>query len=203
MVDGSRSIHSGHDFPAMKKFVGKMITFLDMKKVRVGVVQFSNRPRIEFQLGQHASLASLQSRINGLRQIRGSTSLASSLKLVRTRMFGTRSDRRNAKNILLVLTDGKTRGYGAARREALLLRRRKDTLVMVVSVGNPKIIRRYRMQRRALASAPWQRNSIDAGVNKLLSIIRGLVQKMCGGMFIFWGLKYVDHCPQCYFCCVF
>ncbi|XP_072902885.1 collagen alpha-3(VI) chain-like [Hemitrygon akajei] len=73
LIDGSSNVDS-KDFAHIRDFILNIINSLDIgsNKVRVGLVQYSNNPKTEFQLKQYTNLNTLQNAIRRIRPKGGS-----------------------------------------------------------------------------------------------------------------------------------
>lgn len=105
---GSQSINSVREF--IKTIIDTMPIGPD--GVQIGVAQFSNVPRVEFDLNAHATRESLAAALSGIRPRPGPiVNTGAALDFVRTNMFqagkGSRSDR-GVPQFLVVLVNKKS-----------------------------------------------------------------------------------------------
>ncbi|XP_076799638.1 uncharacterized protein LOC143444331 [Clavelina lepadiformis] len=120
-IDGSGSV--GEDnFRRAMSFIENIVEPLkvDPNGARVGLLQYSGAPRIEFYLRQYLSKLSLRRAISRVSYLGGSTRTGRALNAVYERMLrvsrGTRPDLDLVPKILIIVTDGKS--HDDVRREA-------------------------------------------------------------------------------------
>ncbi|MGH0166960.1 UNVERIFIED_CONTAM: hypothetical protein FKN15_051856 [Acipenser sinensis] len=110
LLDGSYSIGKG-SFERSKHFAFKLCDALDInpERVRVGVIQYSSTPRLEFSLNSYPTKDEVKERIKKLSFKGGSTQTGQALKYILRKGFpGGRNT--TVPRILIVLTDGKSQG---------------------------------------------------------------------------------------------
>jgi len=117
VLDESGSIGSS-DFGLMKKFLSHLVGRLDIDSghTRVGLVTYSTNIGTTINLNAHTSVASIQSAISSLSYSGGGTNTAAALAYVRTTMLTSAAgDRSNVPNVVVVLTDGRSRSRSATQ----------------------------------------------------------------------------------------
>ncbi|MGH0162643.1 UNVERIFIED_CONTAM: hypothetical protein FKN15_045781 [Acipenser sinensis] len=110
LLDGSYSIGKG-SFERSKHFAFKLCDALDInpERVRVGVIQYSSTPRLEFSLNSYPTKDEVKEQIKKLSFKGGSTQTGQALKYILRKGFpGGRNT--TVPRILIVLTDGKSQG---------------------------------------------------------------------------------------------
>ena len=120
VVDESGSIGPSN-FATVKSFLSKLVGRLDIDSgnTRVGLATYSTTVRSGFNLGDHSSVASVQSAIMSLSYTTGSTDTAAALAYVRTTMLTLAAgDRPNVPNVVVVLTDGQSNSQSSTRVSA-------------------------------------------------------------------------------------
>ncbi|XP_072117594.1 collagen alpha-3(VI) chain-like isoform X1 [Mobula birostris] len=112
VLDGSENMRSA--FPSIRSFISKVVDSLDVgiDRVRVGVVQYSNDPRTEFQLNTHNTKTEVQDairnlRMKGGRNIRTGVALQYAKDNLFTRASGSRIEE-GVPQFLVLLTAGKS-----------------------------------------------------------------------------------------------
>ncbi|NWX85393.1 VWA2 protein, partial [Nothoprocta pentlandii] len=155
LLDGSYSIGKG-SFERSKHFMSKLCDALDIRpeRVRVGMIQFSSTPQLEFPLDSYATKEEVKERIKKTVFRGGSTETGLALKYILHKGFpGGRNS--TVPEILVILSDGKSQGD--TEMPAMQLKERR---IMVFAVGI-KFPRWKELQ--ALASDPAEQHVLFAG----------------------------------------
>ncbi|XP_067891970.1 collagen alpha-3(VI) chain-like [Heterodontus francisci] len=112
LVDGSDKVRAA--FPAVQRFISRMVDNIDVgsDKVRVGVVQYSDDPRVNFYLNSYTTKRDVKDAINNLGQIGGrrantGEALDYVTKNIFTRSAGGRAEE-GVPQFLILLTAGKS-----------------------------------------------------------------------------------------------
>ncbi|XP_067148283.1 collagen alpha-6(VI) chain-like [Apteryx mantelli] len=107
LIDGSGSINPS-DFEDMKTFMNEMVGMFQVgaSSVRFGVVQYSDKSRTEFMIGQHNQTTRLTEAIRNIDQIGGGTRTGDALRSMKS-LFRMAA-RQNVPQTLIVITDGKS-----------------------------------------------------------------------------------------------
>jgi Mg-chelatase subunit ChlD len=108
ILDSSTSVGSGN-YDKMKNFCKDFLqnADLDSGNVRVGILSYSSKVKIEFYLNSYGTFAEVADAIDKIVYRYGSTNTADSLKSMREEMFSTRNgDRDGVPDICIILTDG-------------------------------------------------------------------------------------------------
>ncbi|XP_043564554.1 collagen alpha-1(VII) chain-like [Chiloscyllium plagiosum] len=136
LVDGSSSI-GRVNFEEVKDFIEATIQpFVDVisqSAVRVGLVQYSDDPRIEFSFEDHSNGSQILTAIRNLRYKGGNTRTGAGLKYVADNFFGSAKLRRAVPKIAILITDGKSQDN--VDRPALKLRS-QDVKLFAVGIKN-------------------------------------------------------------------
>ena len=117
VVDESGSVGSSN-FARAKSFLSQIVRRLDINsgRTRVGLVTYSTSVRRRFYLNTYSSVASVRRAISRLTYPGGSTDTAAAISYVRRWMLTSyRGDRRSADNVVVVLTDGKSKSTSATQ----------------------------------------------------------------------------------------
>ncbi|XP_028651614.1 von Willebrand factor A domain-containing protein 2 [Erpetoichthys calabaricus] len=110
LLDGSYSIGKG-SFERSKHFAVKLCEALDIspERVRVGIIQYSSSPRLEFSLDASPTKEEVKERIKKVAFMGGSTQTGLALKYVMRKGFlGGRNS--TVPKILIIFSDGKSQG---------------------------------------------------------------------------------------------
>ncbi|XP_053350352.1 collagen alpha-6(VI) chain-like [Clarias gariepinus] len=153
LVDGSSSIGDA-DFLRVKKFLHDFLVALDVTptKVKVGIVQFSNNPQHEVQLGQYADKNDLLEKVNKLTYLKGGTETGKALQFIGDNYFTNSSASRISQSvpqIAVVITDG---GSVDEMKSPATELRRKGVLIFTIGVGKDSIT-----ELESIANKPYQR----------------------------------------------
>ncbi|XP_069719670.1 von Willebrand factor A domain-containing protein 2 [Phaenicophaeus curvirostris] len=174
LLDGSYSIGKG-SFEKSKVFASKLCDALDIhpNRVRVGMIQFSSTPHLEFPLDSYLTKQEVKERIKRIVFRGGSTETGRALKYVLRKGFpGGRNS--SVPEVLIIISDGKSQG--STGMPAMQM---KERHIMVFAVG----IKFPRWEElHALASEPTEKHVLFAGdaddaVNGLYST---LTSSVCG-----------------------
>ncbi|XP_064602245.1 collagen alpha-6(VI) chain-like [Liolophura sinensis] len=120
-----------------KEFIIDILYEFDigLDSVRVAVITFDLFSRIEFNLDTYTTRDELISAIMSITTIQVGTNTHKALDQVRTGVLGTSSDRPDVKDIVVVVTDGRSRQPDLTRDAAIALKAQGPT-VFAVGVGN-------------------------------------------------------------------
>ncbi|XP_039093515.1 von Willebrand factor A domain-containing protein 2 isoform X2 [Hyaena hyaena] len=168
MIDGSYSVGKG-SFERSKRFAVMVCDALDIspERVRVGALQFSSVPRLEFPLDSFSSQQEVKAHMKRMVFKGGRTETGLALKyLLRKGFPGGRNA--SVPQILIVVTDGRSQGHVALPAKQL-----KERGVTVFAVG----VRFPRWEElHALASEPREQHLLmveqaEDATNGLLSTL--------------------------------
>lgn len=122
----------------MLQFVKRLLNPVDIDfgDVQVGLLSFSTRPTIEFQLNTYKTKQDIFSAIDGVPWRYGSTNTADALQEMHETMFSRENgDRRDAGNVCIILTDGVSNiNYRRTVPEAKTARE-KGILIISIGIG--------------------------------------------------------------------
>ncbi|NXK50218.1 VWA2 protein, partial [Chauna torquata] len=172
LLDGSYSIGKG-SFERSKHFASKLCDALDIHpgRVRVGMIQFSSTPRLEFPLDSYVTKQEVKERIKRTTFRGGSTETGRALKYILRKGFpGGRN--LTVPEILVVMSDGKSQGSTVT--PAMQVKER-GTTVFAVGIKFPRW-----EELHVLASEPTEQHVLFAGdaddaANGLYSTLTGSV----------------------------
>nr|DBA14838.1 TPA: hypothetical protein GDO54_004116 [Pyxicephalus adspersus] len=110
LLDGSNSIGKG-SFERSKHFAVRLCDTLDIgaDRVRVGVIQYSATPQVEFHLDSFFIKEDIQKKIKAITLKGGSTETGLALKYILRKGFPGGRDS-SVPKILIILSDGKSQG---------------------------------------------------------------------------------------------
>ncbi|XP_030426555.1 von Willebrand factor A domain-containing protein 2 isoform X3 [Gopherus evgoodei] len=168
LLDGSYSIGKG-SFERSKHFAGKLCDALDINpdRVRVGVIQFSSTPQLEFPLDSYLTKQEVKEKIKKIVFKGGSTETGLALKYILWKGFpGGRNS--SVPEILIILSDGKSQGNIAIPAKQL---KDRGTTVFAVGVKFPRW-----EELHMLASEPTEQHvlfaeHVDDAANGLYSTL--------------------------------
>ncbi|NWQ73433.1 VWA2 protein, partial [Columbina picui] len=172
LLDGSYSIGKG-SFERSKHFAGKLCDALDIHpdRVRVGMIQFSSTPHLEFPLDLYLSKQEVKERIRRIVFRGGSTETGRALKYILRKGFpGGRNS--SVPEVMIIISDGKSQDSTAMPAMQV-----KERHVVVFAVG----IKFPRWEElHTLASEPTEQHVLFAGdtndaANGLYSTLTGSV----------------------------
>ncbi|KAF4019264.1 hypothetical protein G4228_010504 [Cervus hanglu yarkandensis] len=170
LMDGSHSVGKG-SFERSKHFAITVCDALDInpRKVRVGAIQFSSAPRLEFPLDAFSTQQEVKAEIKRMVFKGGRTETSLALKyLLRKGFPGGRNA--SVPQVLIIVTDGRSQGHVALPAKQL-----KQRGVTVFTVG----IRFPRWEElHSLASEPRERHvlmaeQVEDAANGLFSTLSG------------------------------
>ena len=174
LIDGSGSIESSGkgNFGRCINFIKSLVASFKISNsyTRVGVILYSSRSRLIFGFGRHSTLDKVLRAIDRIRYPNGGTNTGYALSYARKYLF--RRKRSRSKQVLIVMTDGKSRD-----RLSRPARRLKRQGIVIYSLGVGK---RYNFkQLRQMASS--KRNVYTSGFRSLQSLVRVIKEKACKG----------------------
>ncbi|XP_077414909.1 collagen alpha-3(VI) chain-like isoform X2 [Vanacampus margaritifer] len=174
LVDGSGSI-GPNNFQLILIFLENLVQgfMVDINQIRVGLVQFSSQPRLEFNLTTHMTREAVVDAIRNLTFVGGGTDTASALTFVLensfTAEFGSRA---NVPKVLILITDGQSSTNVSAPAQAL---RDAGIQVFAVGVGNAN-----EDELREIASPPPETHVFNVVDFDAISGIEGsLITSIC------------------------
>ena len=109
VLDSSGSIEKDN-FNHLKDFVKGLLHEINLQtcNFRVGALKFGSSAMIQFHLNEHDNNADLVAAVDRIGYSFGYTHIADALNVAQRQMFlPERGDREDARNIIVLLTDGK------------------------------------------------------------------------------------------------
>ncbi|XP_034144568.1 collagen alpha-6(VI) chain isoform X3 [Esox lucius] len=192
LVDGSGSI-GPTDFQEVRMFLHNFIEGLDIgsDKVRVGLAQFSDQPKLEFLLADNTEKSSLLEKVDQLEQLKGGTATGTAIRFLQREFFnpaaGSRSGQR-VPQIAVVLTDGDSVDDVVEPAKEL---RQHGVIVYAIGVGN---INKTQLQTIANRPSKHFLHTIN-NFQALQAISQGLLKTVCVSMVnqrMALGQKFAD-----------
>lgn len=135
IVDGSWSVGFS-DFDTAKQWLINITSQFDISShyTQVGVVQYSDTPRLEIALGKHQSVSELLQAIRSVKYMGGNTQTGRAIKFAVDHVFPSSQRGGQVKNrIAVVVTDGKSQDDVV---DASVEARAQGVTVFAVGVGN-------------------------------------------------------------------
>ncbi|XP_072353937.1 von Willebrand factor A domain-containing protein 2-like [Scyliorhinus torazame] len=129
LMDGSHSIGKG-SFERSKHFAAKLCDVLDINpdRVRIGVIQFSSKPKVEFGLETYPTREETKEAIKRIFFRGGGTEIGRAIKY--GLLKGFHGGRKDALKIIIILTDGKSQDNATVP-----LRYAKNSGMTIFAVG--------------------------------------------------------------------
>ena len=176
VMDASSSI-GRQNYKKQKHFIVNLMRQFDIgeDKTRVGVIPFSNSFNVAVPLGSANDINSLSKAIHNVPYTRGGTHTASALKYVKNFGFSAGIARKDAAQIVIVLTDGYSRDPISTKQEAQKLHD-AGIYTFVIGIGNGIDME----ELRSIASDPDDKHLfLVDDFNALDSIKDVLVSRAC------------------------
>lgn len=131
-LDSSSSVGPGfNDLMDFEKGLVESLPFDTDSGIRFGVQSYADEAKAEIHLNQFTNRKDLINSIS-FKEMTGSTNTAVALRHLREVMFTEEhGDRPDARNIVILLTDGRSNDRGATWDEAVLLRNDDVTIITV------------------------------------------------------------------------
>ena len=177
VIDGSGSIeaYGKGNFKRCLNFVKRMIVSFKISKrlTRVGIVLFSYRARLIFGFNTYGTQRDILRAIDNIKYPSGGTKTGLAMSYAQRTLF--RSRRSGRKQVMIVMTDGRSQDR-VSRPSRALKRRRVE--IFAVGIG-----KRYNI-RQLFQIASSRRHVYTAGFRNLASIVRVIKTKACSGIFV-------------------
>lgn len=172
LLDSSGSV-ANYEFLRLLLFVAELLRPFSLGRghVRVGLLQVSTNPVLEFGLDVHRSQDALQRALHGVRQLQGDTNTEAALRVAQRVLVETQE---NVPKILLWLTDGVEPGDVDEPMSEL---KAQGVSVLVVSTGHSN----YQVLQRAV-SPPLESHlySVDIDhIDVITQEMREAIISMC------------------------
>ncbi|XP_062286047.1 collagen alpha-1(XXI) chain isoform X2 [Scomber scombrus] len=175
ILDGSWSVEDVN-FEIVKRWLVNITTSFNIgqKFTQVGVVQYSDDPRVEIPLGKHFSNKDLIKAMESIEYMGGNTRTGTAIKFATDKLFGL-SERGPAgiSRIAVVLTDGKSQDEVLKAAEAA---RKKGVILFAIGVGSET----EAAELNDIANRPFSTYVFSVEDYKAISrIIQVIRQKLC------------------------
>lgn len=136
IIDSSSSIFP-NEYVRQLEFLETIAGALDVghlqNQSRVGVISFSDEPRLEFTLNQYTERSELIAAIRRINYLFGGTNTAAAIQLALETMFNEESGaREEAKDIIIVITDGESFSESATKASA---QKARELGIFVLAIG--------------------------------------------------------------------
>ncbi|XP_017290446.1 von Willebrand factor A domain-containing protein 2 [Kryptolebias marmoratus] len=169
LMDGSHSIGKG-SFERSKHYAIKLCQALDIgpDKVRVGLVQFSSGPRLEFSLDSYSTKQELKKQINKISYRGGSTQTGLALKYILRKGFPGGRNSTGVPHVVILLSDGRSQGNVVPAAAQL-----KETGVILFAIGlrYPKWEELHSLASKPTESHVFFAEHFDDAVNGLCTTL--------------------------------
>ncbi|XP_051873525.1 collagen alpha-1(VII) chain [Pristis pectinata] len=172
LVDGSSSI-GRVKFEQVKSFIEATIqpfvNVIGQSAVRIGLVQYSDDPRVEFSFQDHSTGFQILHAVHNLRYKGGNTRTGAGLKYVADNFFGSPKLRRSVPKIAILITDGKSQDN--VNQPALKLRS-QDVKLFAIGIKNAD-----KQELDEITSTPTEDYSYFVNDFKILRTLSPLISK--------------------------
>ncbi|XP_052773190.1 sushi, von Willebrand factor type A, EGF and pentraxin domain-containing protein 1-like [Mya arenaria] len=164
-------------FNETKSFLNEMIEFFPIAKTRVGLMFFSDKTNVVFNLGDHLNDSkAMEEAISHVSYLGGATNTYDALALARESMFNeTNGMRQNTSHIVILVSDGQSNNINKTVTEA---RRLRDKGVTIYTVGVGDYANMDELG--AAASNPSYYFSVDKYEN-IVNVTGPLAEVTCSG----------------------
>lgn len=136
IIDSSSSIFP-NKYVRQLEFLENIAGALDvgpfLNQSRIGVISFSDEPRLEFTLNQYTEKSELIAAIRRINYLSGGTNTAAAIQLALETMLNKESGaREEAKDIIIVITDGESFSESETKASA---QKARDMGIFVLAIG--------------------------------------------------------------------
>lgn len=136
IIDSSSSIFP-NEYVRQLEFLENIAGALDvgpfLNQSRIGVISFSDEPRLEFTLNQYTEKSELIAAIRRINYLSGGTNTAAAIQLALETMLNKESGaREEAKDIIIVITDGESFSESETKASA---QKARDMGIFVLAIG--------------------------------------------------------------------
>ncbi|XP_044148779.1 collagen alpha-6(VI) chain-like isoform X1 [Bufo gargarizans] len=174
LIDGSGSIKQA-DFEKIKDFMVSVVDDFDigLGKVHVGVAQYNDSFRTEFQLKTYLDKETLKLMIKNITRMKGGTLTGNALKHTDYALLSPASNSRineKIQQILIVITDGNSQDEVATPAEAL-----RDKGIITYALGVGKVSKTQLLQIAGRSERQFSVHNYDA----IKSIKKRMVEDIC------------------------
>ncbi|XP_064601429.1 collagen alpha-3(VI) chain-like [Liolophura sinensis] len=176
VIDGSKSI-SPQNFETAKTFVAKMLDsyIISPEYVRVAVMTFDQKVRHGFYFNTYEILDDVKNAVQTLEQYQVGTFTHKALEAARKDYFNPiNGEREDAPNIIILLTDGRSRKPEKTLQQADITKS-FDITLMTIGIGNSKI-----EELESIATVDGEPLTFSVHeFDQLVGITSGLVEQTC------------------------
>ena len=200
ILDSSTSVTDAN-FIKMKNFVKDLLKNVDLDSgaVRVGVVIYSTRVTVMFQLNEHHSRSAYMRAVDEIPYKYGSTNTAGGLKTMRTEMFTRQNgDRKNVKNVCIVVTDGVSNINGRNTIPEAERARAEGIHIYAIGIGLTDTRELDQMSTRPKEPNTFVVNDFD----ELVGLDEKIFGSACPGRHFFFFTTAVTVKNMCSECCI-
>ncbi|XP_050629401.1 integrin alpha-M isoform X1 [Macaca thibetana thibetana] len=167
LIDGSGSINP-REFQQMKDFVSIMMEQLKKSKTLFSLMQYSEEFWTHFTFEEFQRKPNPRSLVNSITQLYGRTHTATAIRKVVRELFNVNQGaRKNARKILVVITDGEKFGDPLGYEDVIPEADREGVIRYVIGVGDAFRSSKSRQELNTIASKPprdhvFQVNNFEA-----------------------------------------
>ncbi|XP_028392830.1 von Willebrand factor A domain-containing protein 2-like isoform X2 [Dendronephthya gigantea] len=177
VVDESGSIRP-NNFQKIKGFVNDLISRFSVSRfgTHFALVKYSDQPREVFSLTKYTNETQLHTAVQKMKYLRGRTFTGRALKYVDQNIFGQAQDRKDAPNVVVIFTDGRSDDHSRAVQFAQELKA-NHVAILCVGIGQGRTVYRLIKQLNQLASK--REYVFKSPINALDTIENALVKEIC------------------------
>ena len=181
MLDSSGSIEiSGRgNWNLLLNFIVNLVSRLTIgsNAIRVGVVSYSGRSKVNFLLDEYTTRSDLVDAIRRIPYIGDSTNTAAAIEDMRTKVFTQRGDRPNVPNMGIVVTDGES---NIDERNTIpnAQRARRDGIIMF-AVGITDEVNIAELRGISTNGVEGETYFLSAGFNVTTELVKNIVSQTC------------------------
>ena len=167
------------NFDTLKSFAKEIVNSLDVgwEKVRIGVVTFSNKALVMFDLKTFSDKGAVTGAIGNLPYSGGNTNTTGALRVARTQLLTSSGGaRKDAPDVIILVTDGVTTWEANGLYEET--GRLKNNDVKIVGIGVTSLINEVEL-KRIVSSPPNDYYLRAASFAQLSSLVSQVTQIIC------------------------
>lgn len=173
-LDGSNSV--GRAFPIQLEWVRNFTQNFDISlaTTRIGIVQYSSIPQIEFMLSESTNKQRLNDKLDTITLLGGNTRTGRAMNMISEQMFTDSEIRADASQILILLSDGQSQDDVTLAADLL---RTKGVITFTVGVGNQQLQR----QEELLAIANGEEKQVFSAKDfrSVFNLQQELAEQVC------------------------
>ena len=168
------------NFRILKSFIQNLVNRLPVghNETRIGIIRFSTSTRIELRLNDQYDSDVIQDTIEKMRYTGGHTNTGDAIHSMRMELFkDIFGDRKDAKNVAILITDGESSNGAQTLRESKLAKQ-EDVRIFTVGITNQI----NETELKLVASTPTKDHFYNStNFHQLNSLLTKLIKHVCRG----------------------